>query len=124
MATQAAQAAFAQDVGSGLVKPGNSSRSTTSSTPIQKPTAAKPPKPSDPWANYTTAASLGYTDPEEERMKAEAERRRTQGVAGEWEVVEQQTENKVNDEVDSTSEPPKKREAEGLRIQRTPEVSS
>ncbi|KAF9644601.1 hypothetical protein BDM02DRAFT_3150104 [Thelephora ganbajun] len=112
---QAAQAAFAQDVGSGLVKPGSSSRSTTLSTPVQKPTATKPSKPSDPWANYSTAASLGYTDPEEERMNAEVERRRTQGVAGEWEVVEQSTSNKVDDEVevDATSELSKKREAEG-----------
>ena len=114
MVTQAAQAAFAQDVGSGLVKPGSSSRPTTSSTPIQKPTATKPSKPSDPWANYSTAASLGYTDPEEDRLKAEAERRRMQGVAGEWEVVEQPTENKVHNEADTTLEPSRKRVAEGL----------
>jgi WW domain-binding protein 4 len=55
---------------------------------------------------------LGYTDPEEERMKAEAERRRTQGVAGEWQVVEQPTLPKTNDEADTTSESPKKREAQ------------
>ena len=114
MITQAAQAAFAQDVGSGLVKPGSSSRSTTSSTTIQKPAATKPSKPSDPWANYSTAASLGYTDPEEDRLKAEAERRRMQGVAGEWEVVEQPTENKVDNEADATPEPSRKRVAEGL----------
>ena len=110
---QAAQAAFAQDVGSGLVKPGSSSRPTTLPTPVQKPTATKPSKPSDPWANYSTAASLGFADPDEERVKAEAERRRTQGVAGEWEVVEQPTLNKTNDEADTTHEPSKKREAEG-----------
>ena len=45
-------------------------------------------------------------------MKAEAERRRTQGVAGEWEVVEQPTSNKANDETDTTPESSKKREAE------------
>ena len=112
MITQAAQAAFAQDVGSGLVKPGSSSQQTTPHTPAQKPTVTKPSKPSDPWANYSTAASLGYTDPEEERMKAEAERRRTQGVAGEWEVVEQPTSKKVGDEADTTPELLKKREAE------------
>ena len=114
MVTQAAQAAFAQDVGSGLVKPGSSSRSTTPSTSIQKPTATKPSKPSDPWANYSTAASLGYTDPEEERLKAEAERRKMQGVAGEWEVVEQPTKNEVSDEADTAPEPSRKRVAEGL----------
>ncbi len=47
-----------------------------------------PPKPSNPYANYTTAESLGYTDPDLERAKAEAERRRTEGVAGEWQVVD------------------------------------
>lgn len=110
---QAAQAAFAQDVGSGLVRPGSSSRPTTSSTPSQKPTATKPSKPSNPWANYTTAASLGYTDPDEERIRVEMERRRTQGVAGEWEVVEPSTSTKHNDEANSASELSKKREAEG-----------
>jgi WW domain-binding protein 4 len=45
-------------------------------------------------------------------MKAEAERRRTQGVAGEWEVVEQSTSTKQNDDADATPESSKKREAE------------
>lgn len=51
-------------------------------------------------------------DPDEERLKVEAERRKTQGVAGEWEVVEQHTSNKPSDEADATSGPSKKREAE------------
>lgn len=46
-------------------------------------------------------------------MTAEAERRRTQGVAGEWEVVEQQMSNKDNGEAETTPESSKKREAEG-----------
>jgi WW domain-binding protein 4 len=51
-------------------------------------TSRKPaPKPSNPYANYSTAASLGYADPDAERLAAEAEYRRTQGVAGDWEVV-------------------------------------
>ena len=45
-------------------------------------------------------------------MKAEAERRRTQGVAGEWEVVEQSTSTLPNDDADATPESSKKREAE------------
>lgn len=114
MVTQAAQAAFAQDVGSGLVKPGSSSRPTATPTPVQKPAATKPPKPSDPWANYSTPASLGYEDPDEVRLKAEAERRRMQGVAGEWEVVEQQTSSGINNEADTTPESSKKRVAEEL----------
>jgi WW domain-binding protein 4 len=55
---------------------------STSSAP-RKP----PPKPLDPYANYSTAASLGYSDPDAERFAAETGRRRTQGVAGDWEVV-------------------------------------
>jgi len=45
-------------------------------------------------------------------MKAEAECRRTQGMAGEWEVVEQPTSDKVNDEANTMPES-SKREAEG-----------
>ncbi|KAL6305242.1 hypothetical protein BKA93DRAFT_715591, partial [Sparassis latifolia] len=82
---QAAQAAYARDVGAGLVKPGSGSSAPTPST---SSTSRKPdPKPSNPYANYSTAESLGYQDPDAERLKAETERRRTQGVAGEWEVV-------------------------------------
>lgn len=47
-------------------------------------------------------------------MMAEAERRKTQGVAGDWEVVEQSTSNRANGEADVASESSKKREAEGL----------
>ncbi|KAH8107996.1 hypothetical protein BXZ70DRAFT_913590 [Cristinia sonorae] len=80
---QAAQAAFARDVGSGLVKPGSSS-----SAPPKAVAPSKPTKKSDnPYENYSTAASLGYTDPDAARREAEAERRRMEGVAGEWEVV-------------------------------------
>ena len=81
---QAANAAFAQDVGAGLARPSLSSASgSTAPAPARKPT----PKPLDPFANYTTAESLGFNDPDAERAAAEAERRRTQGVAGEWQVV-------------------------------------
>lgn len=68
-----------------MVKPGSSSASAAArpATEAKKPV----PKPSNPYANYTTAANLGITDPDEERRQAEAERRQTQGVAGDWEVV-------------------------------------
>ena len=46
-------------------------------------------------SDYSTPESLGYTDPDIERARAEAERRRTQGIAGDWEVV-----------VPATTEPP------------------
>ncbi|GLB37686.1 putative U1 zinc finger [Lyophyllum shimeji] len=80
---QAAQAAYAQDVAAGRAKPGLIPVASTSSAAAKKPAL----KPSNPWANYSTAASLGYQDPDAERAAAEAERRRTQGLAGEWQVV-------------------------------------
>jgi WW domain-binding protein 4 len=39
------------------------------------------------WSDYTTAQSLGYTDPEEDRRKAEIALRQTQGIVGKWQVV-------------------------------------
>lgn len=66
---------------------GNAKAGSSKPPPIASTSSVKPPKPSSPWANYSTAASLGYTDPDAERLAAEAERKRTQGVAGEWETV-------------------------------------
>ncbi|CAK5281511.1 unnamed protein product [Mycena citricolor] len=77
---QAAQIAFAQDVGAGRAKLAGSS----SSAPPAPPPQRKPPtKPSNPWANYSTAQSLGYEDPDAERIAIA----KTQGTAGAWEVV-------------------------------------
>ncbi|KAF8902886.1 hypothetical protein CPB84DRAFT_1746401 [Gymnopilus junonius] len=79
---QAAAAAHAQDIAAGLSK---------SSTPVASTSTAAPkkpaPKPSNPFANYSTSESLGYTDPDAERFAAELERKRSQGVAGEWQIV-------------------------------------
>ncbi|KAK7035499.1 hypothetical protein VNI00_011792 [Paramarasmius palmivorus] len=80
---KAAQAAYSQDVGAGRARP--TSVPSSSSTPSS--TLRKPAKPSDPWTNYSTAASLGYTDPDVEKAQAEATRHREQGVAGDWEIV-------------------------------------
>lgn len=44
-------------------------------------------KPSNPFANYSTAQSLGYVDPDAERIAAQLELRRSQGVAGEWQNI-------------------------------------
>ncbi|KAL7281449.1 hypothetical protein ACG7TL_004762 [Trametes sanguinea] len=86
---KAAQAAFAQDVSSGVVKPGSSSAVAGPSSAAAGPRkVAANLKPADPFANYTTAESLGITDPDEARRRAEAERRLKEGVAGDWEVVE------------------------------------
>ncbi|KAJ7045460.1 hypothetical protein C8F04DRAFT_1206350 [Mycena alexandri] len=79
---QAAQIAFAQDVGAGRAKL-SSAPTPSSSAPVRKPA----PKPSNPYTNYSTAKQLGYDDPDAERLAAEAERRRMQGVAGHWEMV-------------------------------------
>ncbi|KAJ6554918.1 hypothetical protein DFH09DRAFT_987738 [Mycena vulgaris] len=79
---QAAQIAFAQDVGAGRAKLSSAPTPSTSAPP-RKP----PSKPSNPYTNYSTAKSLGYDDPDAERLAAEAERRRMQGVAGDWEMV-------------------------------------
>jgi len=83
---KAAQAAFAQDIGAGLVKPGSSSTAVSTSS------AAGPSKPvarsSDKWADYSTAESLGYTDPDAERRKMEEECRMKEGLVGAWEIVE------------------------------------
>lgn len=79
---QAAQIAFAQDVGAGRAKLSSAPTPSTSAAP-RKPT----PKPSNPFTNYSTAKSLGYDDPDAERLAAEAEQRQMQGVAGEWEIV-------------------------------------
>ncbi|KAI0690531.1 hypothetical protein BC835DRAFT_1280786 [Cytidiella melzeri] len=83
---RAAQAAFAQDVGAGLVKPGSSS--TITSTAKQAGPSKPDAKPSNPYANYSTAESLGYVDLDAERQKMEAERRMNEGVVGAWEMVE------------------------------------
>ncbi|KAJ7593873.1 hypothetical protein C8J56DRAFT_423317 [Mycena floridula] len=82
---RAAQLAYAQDVSAGLAKPGAGPvPSSSSASKSRKP----PPKPSNPYANYSTAESLGYSDPDAERIAAAEAQRQSQGVAGEWEVVE------------------------------------
>lgn len=57
--------------------------STSAAAAARKPV----PKPSNPYENYSTAQSLGYTDPDAERIAAELEVRRSQGVAGQWEII-------------------------------------
>ena len=42
---------------------------------------------SDPYANYSTAASLGYVDLEAERQAVEQEQREKEGTIGAWTVV-------------------------------------
>ncbi|KIK67131.1 hypothetical protein GYMLUDRAFT_257069 [Collybiopsis luxurians FD-317 M1] len=81
----AARAAYAQDISTGLAKASSSSAEPSSS---RKPSVRAPTRPPNVFENYSTAASLGYTDPDAERAAAEATRRQTQGIAGDWQVVE------------------------------------
>ncbi|KAJ7462235.1 hypothetical protein B0H11DRAFT_100828 [Mycena galericulata] len=104
---QAAQIAFAQDVGAGRAKLSSGPPIPSTSAPVRKP----PPKPSNPYTNYSTAKSLGYDDPDAERLAEEAERRRMQGVAGDWEMV---TPSSSEAPVASSSEAGIKRSAEAL----------
>lgn len=60
------------------MKPGSSSTAPVAATAgPSKPVV----KPSDPYANYSTAASLGHVDADAERKKVEAERRMKEGEA-------------------------------------------
>ncbi|KAG8864599.1 hypothetical protein FRB96_005103 [Tulasnella sp. 330] len=82
MVEQAAQAAYAKDVGPAAAEAAIASSSKTT------PAAEKPkPRSGDKWANYTTAASLGIVDIEGEAAAAEAALRQNEGRVGEWATV-------------------------------------
>ena len=51
-------------------------------------------KPSDPYANYSTAASLGYKDPDSE----EAQQRLHAGTPGVWTVVTEEKKEEKQEE--------------------------
>lgn len=57
--------------------------STSKSSAAKRP----PTKPSNPYANYSTAESLGYKDPDAERHAAEVQIKRMHGIAGDWHIV-------------------------------------
>ena len=80
---KAASAAFAQDVGAGRAQLTAATKSSSSTV-----ASSSKPKKSGGISDYSTPESLGYTDPDIERARAEAERRMTQGVAGDWQMVE------------------------------------
>ncbi|KAG9125045.1 hypothetical protein FRC07_009188 [Ceratobasidium sp. 392] len=82
----AAEQAYVKDIGSGAAAASSSSSSSapppaSSSRPAAPKSAV--PKPLDKFANYSTAESLGFVDED----VAEAERRRTEGLVGDWQVV-------------------------------------
>ncbi|KAJ3844145.1 hypothetical protein F5878DRAFT_526350 [Lentinula raphanica] len=105
----AAQAAYSQDIGAGRAKASSSSVSATTS---KKSTLKAPSKPSNPFTNYSTAASLGFTDPDVERAAAEAALRQNQGVVGEWQVVETPTVSTPTPDEGDTSDQSLKRPAD------------
>lgn len=61
---------------------------SSSATPRASTSSSQKPKKIGGISDYSTPESLGYTDPDLERARTEAQRRQTQGFAGEWEVVE------------------------------------
>jgi WW domain-binding protein 4 len=70
------------------VSAGRAQLATTASSSSSVASSSKKPQKSGGISDYSTPESLGYTDPDIERALAEAERRRTQGVAGDWQMVE------------------------------------
>jgi len=102
-------------VGAGRAKASAPVASTSKVAP-KKPTA----KPSNPYANYSTAESLGYTDPDAERITAELEARRSQGVAGEWQVIAPP--QPPADSESRESEPPDALETAEARVKREAEA--
>ena len=66
-------------------------------------------KPSDPYANYSTPASLGYTDPDAE----EEQQRKEAGTPGAWTVVAKSTEGEEKEEGGAAGEETKAGEKRG-----------
>ncbi|KAK4703009.1 WW domain-binding protein 4, partial [Phenoliferia sp. Uapishka_3] len=64
-----------------------SSSSTSTSVPPPRRAAPPPPSSSDPYANYSTAASLGYIDTEVDKAILETTARQSEGTIGEWQRV-------------------------------------
>lgn len=60
---------------------------STSTLPPPRARPAPVPSSSDPYANYSTAESLGYVDPEADKLVAELEARQSEGRIGEWQRV-------------------------------------
>ncbi|KAG8808473.1 hypothetical protein FRC17_003935 [Serendipita sp. 399] len=112
-----AQAAFADDVQTGRAKA--SSSGGTSILPRAMPAPKPPARQAITMANYTTAKDLGIAQEEEELAAKALALQQSQGVVGQWEIVES---------MPSTSETaaiPQKRpheeedeEGEGFRVRR------
>ena len=79
--SQAANAAYARDIGSGIAGPSQSSPKPAAPTP------KKPVKPSNPYANYSNAAQLGFVDVEEEHAVAQKALKESEGRIGDWTYI-------------------------------------
>ncbi|WVO14309.1 hypothetical protein L204_101941 [Cryptococcus depauperatus] len=87
----AAQAAHAHDTLAGLSRP-SSSVSLAVTAPCAPPARLNRPrdtKPTDKWANYSTAAQLGFVDPDVEKSSydVQQELKNSVGEPGQWEEV-------------------------------------
>lgn len=63
---------------------------STSTLPPPRARPAPAPASSDPYANYSTAESLGYIDPDADKVVAElaeVEARKSEGRIGEWQRI-------------------------------------
>ncbi|KAG8788577.1 hypothetical protein FRC15_003458 [Serendipita sp. 397] len=113
-----AQAAFADDVQTGRFKASSSGGSSVAPKPPQP--AVKPAaRQAISMANYTTARDLGIAQEEEELAAKALELQQSQGVVGQWEIVESKPSTSGADTV------PQKRyhegedeEGEGFRVRR------
>lgn len=97
LSVQAAKLSYAKDLAaassSTTAEPSGPGEGTSASrqpeASTSKEAGAKPEwKPKDPYAAYTSAASLGIEqDPEALRREEDLERRKNEGFAGEWQAV-------------------------------------
>ncbi|KAG8834242.1 hypothetical protein FRC17_009318 [Serendipita sp. 399] len=112
-----AQAAFAGDVQTGLAKASSSGGTSVLSRAIPAPKPAA--RQAITMANYTTAKDLGIAQEEEELAAKALALQQSQGVVGQWEIVESMP------STSETSAIPQKRpheeddeEGEGFRVRR------
>ncbi|KIR90294.1 hypothetical protein I304_05870 [Cryptococcus deuterogattii CBS 10090] len=85
----AAAAAYAHDAASGAVCPSPLALSSASPAPSSSMAKARDSRPKDKFSNYSTAAQLGFVDPDAEKSTYEIEQeiKGRAGEPGQWEEV-------------------------------------
>ncbi|OWZ27891.1 hypothetical protein LQV05_002277 [Cryptococcus neoformans] len=85
----AAAAAYAHDTASGAVRPSSLASSSASPAPSSSIAKARDSRPKDKFSNYSTAAQLGFVDPDAEKSAYEIEQeiKGRAGEPGQWEEV-------------------------------------